>query len=280
MTTPGDVTAPTRLPPEASARSHADAYERLAVPALFAGWAASLVDLVSPAPGAHVLDVGCGTGIVARTVAARAGPGGRVEATDSDPAMLEVAREVSAGDAVPIGWHEGDALDLPFEDAAFDAVLCQQALQFLEDPAAALAEMRRAVRAGGCVAVGTWRGVQEGPASRVLGAAFARHLGPGAAGELRAPCVLGAPAALGAAVSEAGLELRHAGVLVQPLRTGSAEQLLELAALITSLTPWLEDLAPDARGRLIDDLDRAMGDSLAGGRLAIPVEACVAVGRR
>jgi len=275
------MTSPTRLQAEQSAaRSNAAEYERLAVPALFAGWATSLVDLASPAPGAHILDLGCGTGIVARTAAAAVGADGYVDAIDSDLAMLEAAREACTGVAASMHWHTADALHLPFDDAAFDIVFCQQALQFFEDPGGALVEMRRVVRPGGCVAVNTWRGVQEGSASHTLAATLGSHLGSEAAGELDAPCVLGAPDALGKALSDAGLDVRHTGVLVQALNVGSAAELLDLAALITSLGPWLADLGSDTRRRLTEELDHALAAPEVEGRLAILIEACVAVGRR
>ena len=271
------MTSPTRLHcEEARARAYAEAYERLAVPALFAGWARSLVELAAPPAGARVLDVGCGTGIVARTAAASVGAGGWIAAVDSDPAMVAVAREVSAGDSVSIQWQGGDALDLPFDDAVFDVVFCQQALQFLDDPGAALAEMRRVLRHGGRVAIDTWRGVRPGPAAAALGAALARHLGPEPADELDAPCAFGTPEALSAAVSAAGFAVDHAGVLVQPLSVESAAELLELAALISSLGPSLEEITGEARRRLAGDLDRA----LDGGPRSLLIEACVAVGCR
>jgi 2-polyprenyl-3-methyl-5-hydroxy-6-metoxy-1,4-benzoquinol methylase len=267
----------TKLDSEGTqARSDAAVYEQLAVPALFAGWAASLVDLATPACGTRVLDVGCGTGIVARTVAARVGADLAIDAIDNDPAMLEVACTTSVSMTTPIAWRKGDANRLPFDDATFDVVFSQQALQFIDDPGAALAEMQRVVRPRGSVAVSTWRGVREQQAAQALGATFARHLGPEAAGEVDAQCVFGAPEVLARAVSDAGFKVVHAGVLVEKLHFHSAESLLELAALLTSLGPWLEGITGDGRRRLIDDLDRALGEP----PLPIPVEACAAVGRR
>ena len=237
----------------------AAAYERLAVPALFAGWASSLVDLACPASGARIVDVGCGTGIVARTLAARLGPEASITAIDNDPAMLAVA-QAAAEPTAAIQWREGDAQRLPFDEATFDVAFSQQALQFLDDPGGALRELQRVVRPGGLVALDTWRGVRDAKAAQVLGTTLARHLSPEAAGELDAPCVFGTPEILARSVSDAGLQVLHADVLVQELDFGSADEFLELAALLTSLGPWLERVAGDARRRLSDDLDRALGD--------------------
>ena len=260
-------------------RSYAEAYERFVVPALFAGWAASLVEMVSPARDAHVLDVGCGTGVVTRAAHKYLGTAGRVSAVDNDRAMLQVAKEAADGLGAPIQWLEGDAARLPFGDSQFDIVYCQQALQFLADPLATLTEIRRVLRPGGRIALNTWRGVRDRGASQVLGGVLARHLGPDAARELNAPCGFGNPEALGMLLSESGFTLLYSGVLVETLRVASAESLLDLASLITSLGPWLKDLTADARRRLVSDLDNTLNDS-ASGRLAIPVEASVAIAQR
>jgi len=87
-----------------------EVYERELVPAVFGVWAPILVDLARPRPGERVLDVACGTGIVARIAAARVGPTGSVVGVDLNPGMLSVARSVVSTDvanwacnSLPIG---------------------------------------------------------------------------------------------------------------------------------------------------------------------------------
>src|SRR5512132_1698227 len=89
------------------------AYERYLVPAQFAAGAAQLLDLAAVRPGERVLDVACGTGIVARQAAARVGPGGAVTGTDLNQGMLEAARAAAADLPVEIAWHQADAAALP-----------------------------------------------------------------------------------------------------------------------------------------------------------------------
>jgi ubiquinone/menaquinone biosynthesis C-methylase UbiE len=125
-----------------------DAYQELLVPAIFAGWAERLVDLAGLAPDDRVLDVACGTGAVTRVAAARVLPTGTVTGTDVNPAMLATARQATGAD-VAIEWHEADALALPFPDGAFDAVLCQQAMQFIVPRDGAAREIRRVLAGGG-----------------------------------------------------------------------------------------------------------------------------------
>jgi len=107
----------------------AEAYEATFVPAFFAQWAPILCDAAGVGAGHTVLDVACGTGIVARVAAERAGAA-RVTGVDRNEAMLTVARRVRTD----IDWRHGDAAALPLPGRSFDAVLCQMALMFFPDP--------------------------------------------------------------------------------------------------------------------------------------------------
>jgi ubiquinone/menaquinone biosynthesis C-methylase UbiE len=124
-------------------------YERYFVSAIGAPLAADLVDAAALQPGERVLDMACGTGVVARLAAERVGAGGTVTGVDVNPGMLAVAR--SGGAAVE--WHEADGTDTGLPGAHYDAVLCQLGLQFFANRTAALQEMRRLLAPGGRMAV-------------------------------------------------------------------------------------------------------------------------------
>lgn len=150
-------------------------YEQALVGPLFRPWAEAILDGVGLARGDRLLDVACGTGIVARLAKQRLGDSGSVVGVDLSPGMIAVARRVEPG----IDWREGDAGALPLRDGErFDAVVCQQGLQFFPDRPAAVAEMGRALAAGGRVAVSTWRPDDESPVLRELRGVAERHLGP------------------------------------------------------------------------------------------------------
>ena len=119
----------------------AEAYEERFVPAIFAEWAQLLVAEAGVAPAQRILDVACGTGIVARRAAEIVGAPA-VTGVDINDAMLTVAKRVRPD----ITWLLGDAVALPLPDADFDAVLCQMALMFFPDAVAALREMRQGCR--------------------------------------------------------------------------------------------------------------------------------------
>lgn len=149
-------------------------YEGVVARYIFGPWTPLLVDTVRLAEGERVLDVACGTGIVARTAAERVGPAGRVVGIDLNPGMIGVARALPAPRGAPIEWIERSALDLGFRDKSFDAVLCQQGLQFFPDKSLALREMRRVLVAGGRLALSVWNSV--GCYNSAVGRALARFL--------------------------------------------------------------------------------------------------------
>ena len=112
-----------------------------------------VVDRAGVAPGKDVLDVACGTGN-ATIPAARAGA--RVTGLDFAPALLDIAREQAADAMVEIDFVEGDAQELPFGDASFDAVVSTFGHMFAPDQCARRREMKRVLRPGGAIAVACW----------------------------------------------------------------------------------------------------------------------------
>lgn len=115
----------------------AEAYECYAVASWSRALAEQLVALAAPEPGERVLDVACGTGIVTRLAAQRAGEVDRVCGLDVNDEMLAAARAATS-DALPhVDWRQGDVVAMPLDDESFDLVLCQQGMQFFPDRPAA-----------------------------------------------------------------------------------------------------------------------------------------------
>ena len=108
----------------------AEMYEQYIVPATFIPWTPVLVEKAAPKPGEHVLDLACGTGIVARHVAPLIGKEGHLVGIDISPDMLNVARNLPAPEGADIEWIEADGTSTSLPDDSFDLVICQQGLQF------------------------------------------------------------------------------------------------------------------------------------------------------
>jgi SAM-dependent methyltransferase len=150
----------------------AQLYERCPARYILGPWAALLVNAANLAPGERVLDVACGTGVVARIAAKHVGSTGRVVGIDLNPGMIAVAQSLPVPVGGPIEWLERSALDLRLEDASFDAVLCQQGLQFFPDKVIALKEMRRVLDHSGRLALSVWNSL--GLYNSAVGDALAR----------------------------------------------------------------------------------------------------------
>ncbi|MFF5186407.1 class I SAM-dependent methyltransferase [Streptomyces sp. NPDC000345] len=137
-------------------------YEHYVAP-LMAPFVTALVDAVDLYPGATVLDLACGTGFAARAAAAQAGPTGRVAGADLNEGMLKVAVARHPRLYPDIEFTAAPADDLPYPDATFDAVLCQQGAQFFPDLDAALRETARVTRPGGRFAATVWSHLDDSP---------------------------------------------------------------------------------------------------------------------
>ena len=167
--------------------SAAEIYEEFYLPALFLEWTRRMADAARIGAGQRVLDVACGTGVLARAVADRVGPRGAVVGLDINAGMLAVARRK----APAIEWRQGAAEDLPYADASFDAVVSQFGLMFFQDRARAIRQMIRVLRPGGRLAVAVWDSLDRTPAYAVFVSMLERLFGKETAEALRSPFVLG-----------------------------------------------------------------------------------------
>jgi len=200
----------------------AENYQRYFVPSIGGPIAEDLVATATLRPGERVLDVGCGTGVVTRLAAHEVGAGGAVAGLDVNPAMLAVARETGAN-GTSIDWYEASAEAMPLPDDAFDVVLCQMSLQFMDDRVGALREMRRVLAAGGRVVLNV-----PGPTPPLFATfaeGLATHVDPEIAGFLHHVFALDADG-LRALAGEAGFEQIEVSRSTKRLRLPKAEDFL------------------------------------------------------
>jgi ubiquinone/menaquinone biosynthesis C-methylase UbiE len=252
-------------------------YERYFVPAIGAPLAHDLVEIAALRPGERVLDVACGTGVVARLAAQRVGTGGSVAGLDVNPGMLAVARSASTL-GVSIEWHESSAEAMPLPDGAFDVVLCQMGLQFVPDRSAALREMRRVVAPGGRLILNV-----PGPAPPpfvIMAEALARHIGPQAAGFVNLVFSLHDTAELQNLISDAGFREVATQAVAKPLRVPAPPQFLWEYVHSTPIAGPVAQADEERRGALERDVVGKSRTLVKDGALTFAVRLIVATARK
>jgi SAM-dependent methyltransferase len=217
-------------------------YEQSFVPAIFAGSAVLLADAAEIGRGDRVLDVGCGTGVVARQAAQRVGPEDRVVGLDLNPRMLAVARRI----APEIEWRQGDAGQLPFEDGAFDVVVSQFAAMFFPDPVLALREMWRVLGPRGRLAVAVCGPLADAAGYRALAAVAKQVCSPEVVAMLKSPFALGDERRLADLVADAGI----AGAVIEtrrwPVRFPSIDALVHTEVKASPIRDVIDAQSCDA----------------------------------
>jgi ubiquinone/menaquinone biosynthesis C-methylase UbiE len=260
--------------------SAAELYQRYLVPGITSKWAEDLVHRAQLRAGEEVLDVACGTGVVAR-LAAKKVASGHVTGLDLNAGMLAVARGVLS-EGAPVNWIEGSALDLPFPVGRFDAVLCQLGLQFFPDQPKALREMRRVVREPGRVALSVYSPIERTPGANAFVQALDEVLGPQASRIKRGEHSFANPAQLEKLVREAGFGAVKVQTVVQTIVFPSVLDYVRFQLLATPMTVLLNDKIEPERQAIISSVASkaatlAASSMLDGGKFTFPQEAYVAV---
>jgi SAM-dependent methyltransferase len=141
-------------------------YDRFLGPVFFHHYADDLVGRVFVTAGMRILEIACGTGIVTERLVRRVVGEGSIVATDLNEAMFDYARRRGVN-APELQWREADATELPFEDASFDAVVCQFGLMFLSDKVAGVREAFRILKPGGQYLFNVWDSMDRNPIARI-----------------------------------------------------------------------------------------------------------------
>lgn len=248
----------------------AERYEEYLVPVIFVPWANDLIARAGLAPGDSLLDLACGTGIVAR-LATRSG----ITATGGDinPGMLAVAKERSAG--LNATFQSADALDLPFEDESFDAIICQQGLQFFPDKPAAVSECLRVLKPGGGAVFCTARGLEENPLMQAQVAAFSRHFGEDATQAIRAVCGFPDSDKMQALFVDAGFGQVTVETVILDLEAKDGSAFVNGLMMATPVADRIAAMNQIERMTLHDDILRGFGACYDGTALHFPHSANV-----
>jgi SAM-dependent methyltransferase len=148
-----------------------DLYETYLVPLIFQPYADDLARRVTDVQPASVLEVAAGTGVVTRAMAASLPAKTTITATDLNQPMVDYAAK--RGTDRPVSWRQADGLDLPFDDASFDAVVCQFGAMFFPDRTKAYREFGRVLRPGGSLLFNVWDKIEDNEFAAVVTGALA-----------------------------------------------------------------------------------------------------------
>jgi SAM-dependent methyltransferase len=229
----------------------AEVYESCFVPAIFGAWARPVADAAGIGAGDGVLDVGCGTGVLAREAFRRVGHAGQVVGLDLNAGMLAVAARTEPG----IEWRQGDAAALPFEDASFGVVVSQFALMYFPDRAASLGEMWRILAPGGRLAIATWAPLANARGYQILVELATRLCGGEARDVLAAPFVLGDRAELAKLFVDSGISGANVALHEGSIRFPSVKEFVRIEVKGSPLADMVSD---DAMENLAAESERAL----------------------
>jgi ubiquinone/menaquinone biosynthesis C-methylase UbiE len=262
--------------------AEAELFERYLVPAITAKWAEDLLERAQPREGEAVLDIACGTGVVARMAAKRMGRG-LVTGLDLNAGMLAVARKAPT-DGAAIIWIEGSAVDLPFPADSFDVVVCQQGLQFFPGQRKALDEMRRVLKGAGRAALSVYSRIERTSGANAFVLALDDVLGGDASRIKRGEHSFTDATQLETLLRDSGFNAVDVQTVEQTIVFPSVLDYVRFQLLATPMTVLMKDRTVPQREAIISSIasKTAALSSLAmleGGRFTFPQEAYVAIAR-
>jgi ubiquinone/menaquinone biosynthesis C-methylase UbiE len=253
-----------------------EAYERYIIPAFMGEWAKDLVEVATVRGGERVLDIACGTGVVTRQAAAVTGVSGQIVGLDVNAGMLDMARQISPPEGTAITWHEGNVTGMPFPDASFDVILCQQGLQYFPDRQAALREMARVLAPGGRLGLSVWRPLQRHPFFMALTEGLKHYVGEESAATLATAFTLGGRKELRTLIAEAGFQDVHVSLTVRLMRATSLGTFVPGYLEATPVAGAVAALDDSNRTFMLHDVAQRLASYMDDDGLAAPMECHVA----
>ena len=248
----------------------AQGYEQHFVPAIFKQWPQRIIKAADVKEGDSVLEVGCGTGVLAREVIKRVGPDGGVTGLDLSESMLGVARSICPD----VDFRQGNAMDLPFDNESFDAVIAPFMLMFVSEPVLAVSEMWRVLKPDGRLVISVWQPLGQNPVYADLVEIVRRRIDDAAGTSLAWPFALGEDGALrqicrSAGVSDVDISV-HDGRAKFPSLDGFVRTEIQSWVLADSVDEeGLSAVVGDSQERFVDYCD-------ASGVFDIPFNAVIA----
>jgi ubiquinone/menaquinone biosynthesis C-methylase UbiE len=224
--------------------------------------------------GERVLDLACGTGVVARLAAAKVGTTGHVTGLDLNAGMLAVARALPPP-GTSLTWVEGSAVAMDLPDASFDVIVCQQGLQFFPDQPAALREMHRVLVPGGRVLLSVWK--SAGPYNTAVGEALACQVDAETATRYRAARVVPEAEELHRLLVDAGFHAVQIRPSVMTIRLPPVDAFVLGHLAATPVAGTVAALSEEKRAALARQVSLALQTYADGEGVAVPDETNIAM---
>jgi len=180
-------------------------------------------------------------------------------------------------DGAPVEWRQADAQALPFDDGAFDAVLCQHGLQFVPEPPTAVAEMHRVLQPGGVAAVSTWRGAEHNPYISAIAAGLRTHLSEDAVRIMLSTCGIANRQTLADLFTDAGFAAVEVHTVTLHREPVDAVRVVmeNLAAL--PIADQIQAMDAALQGEMVDQIVGSLAGCITNGGLTAPSSAHIAV---
>ena len=255
-----------------------EAYERYIVPAFSGIWAQDMVKRAELHKGDRILDLACGTGIVARHALKFLDNSCQVTGIDVNAAVLEKAREICSPDSEPVTWQHCDAMSLPFSDAEFEVVLCQQGLQYFSDRLLTLREIVRVLSDGGRALFSVWRPIEYFPFYTAVQSALDTYVSSKAAGMLASAFTLGNPEELRTLLEQAGFKRIVIRLIIKQMRYDPVAEFLIGGFVASPFAPEIVSLPKDKRTAMFQTILESVSKYIDDRGLAAPMESYVVSG--
>ena len=253
-------------------------YDRYLGPVLFDPYAADLVARLEVPENASVLELACGTGIVTLRLRDRLGSRAKLVATDLNEAMMGYASGKFGAEAA-VEWKQVDAIDLPFDDQSFDAVVCQFGLMFFPDKERALRETYRVLRPGGVFLFSVWDKIETNYLPQIAHTIIAKFFDDSPPDFYEVPFSFHDPKTIKSLVSTTGFKQLQVSVLpleaISPSARDVAKGLIHGNPVITAIKERDESRVPEIEAAVAAAVAARCGDAPVRGRMQALV--CTAV---
>ena len=238
-------------------------------------FAPGLVAAAGVKEGERVLDVACGTGVVAQCAKDLVGENGSVVGIDMNVDMLAVAHSLTAPDDNQLTWVEGSAFEMVLPNDSFDVVLCQQGLQYFLDKPKALSEIKRVLVPGGRLALSVWETIR--PYSDALSNAVRKYVNAESSQAVDVARSFGDAQALKSLIMDAGFRNIDVHQETLMLKLPPIEDFVPRHLAATPIAAEIAALEPEAMDLLLRQMRTSLEDFITDGEVIYPEGANVAV---